>query len=233
MNKKFLLPVAVFLLFGFTSMPGDQDGWVNLFDGKTTNGWHTYGKSAAGKAWDINDGALHLQAAAKHGYQTAGGGDLVTNEEYSDYHLMLDWKIAKDQNSGIIFYVNEDTSKYKQTWNTGLEMQVVDKNGHPDAKIFKHNAGDLYDLVPCSSDVAKGANEWNHVEIKSVKGKLDLYLNGTNVVSTTLWDDKWKDMVAHSKFKSMPGFGIYKQGRIALQDHGGEVWFKNIKIKKL
>jgi hypothetical protein len=66
-----------------------------------------------------------------------------------------------------------------------------------------------------------------------VKGKLDLYLNGTNVVSTTLWDDKWKDMVAHSKFKSMPGFGIYKQGRIALQDHGGEVWFKNVKIKKL
>jgi hypothetical protein len=224
--------VTIVSLLGFSHVDTNTDEWTTLFDGKTTKGWHSYGKSTAGKAWNVADGALHLQVSNKKGYQTAGGGDLVTDDEFGDFHLMLDWKIASNENSGIIFYVNEDTSKYKESWNTGMEMQVLDKNGHPDAKIYKHNVGDLYDLIACSTDVAKGANEWNHFEIKSIKGKLDFYVNGTNVVSTTLWNDQWKNLVANSKFKKMPGFGIYQKGRIALQDHGGEVWYKNIKIKK-
>lgn len=204
-----------------------------LFDGKTLAGWHTYGKDKPGSAWSVDSSAIHLKTAASKGYQTEGGGDLITDEEYSNFDLKLDWKIATGGNSGIILFVQEDTSKYKETWNTGLEMQVLDNNGHPDAKIIKHRAGDLYDLITSSPETVKPAGEWNTVEIKSDNGKLDFYMNGTHTLSTTLWDDNWKKMIAGSKFKDMPGFGTFKSGHIALQDHGFEVWYKNISIQKL
>jgi hypothetical protein len=211
----------------------NNSGWQSLFDGKTTTGWHTYGKTTAGSAWKVADGTLYLDTAQKQGYQVAGGGDLVTDDVYENYDLKLNWKIAKNGNSGIIFNVNEDTAKYHETWNTGPEMQILDNNGHPDAKIPKHRAGDLYDLIACSRETVKPAMEWNEAEIVCNKGKLDLYLNGVDVVSTTMWDDDWKKMIAASKFKDMPGFGTYHPGRIALQDHGFMVWFRNIRIKKL
>ena len=197
-----------------------------LFDGKTLTGWHSYGKSGTDDAWSVEASAIHLKPGGE-------GVDLVTNDEFENFDLQLDWTIAKKGNSGIIFYVHEDTTKYKESYRTGLEMQVLDNNGHPDAKIIKHRAGDLYDLVTSTPETVKPAGEWNHVEIKSDNGKLDFYLNGTHTLSTTLWDDNWKKMVAGSKFKAMPDFGTFKKGHIALQDHGDEVWYKNIVIKKL
>lgn len=210
-----------------------DSGWVSLFDGKTTAGWHSYGKTGVGEAWKVADGTLYLDTTQKEGWQIKGGGDIVTNDEFENFDLKLEWKIAPNGNSGIIFYVNEDTSKYKYVWHTGPEMQVLDNNGHPDAKIIKHRAGDLYDLISSSKETVKPAGEWNEAEIMSNNGKLDLFLNGTNVVSTNMWDSAWKQLVAGSKFKDMPGFGTYKKGRIALQDHGNAVWYRNIKIKKL
>jgi hypothetical protein len=112
-------------------------------------------------------------------------------------------------------------------------MQVVDNEGHPDGKIVKHQAGDLYDLIACSTKTVKPAGEWNEAEVKLQNGKLDLYLNGTNVVSTTMWDDNWNKMVKGSKFKEWPAFGTYKKGHIVLQDHGNMVSFRNIRIKTL
>jgi uncharacterized protein YaiE (UPF0345 family) len=208
-------------------------GWVSLFDGKTTAGWHSYGKTTIGQAWKVIDGALYLDTTKKEGWQTSQGGDIVTADDYENFHLKLDWKIAPGGNSGIIFYVHEDTAKYQYVWQTGPEMQVLDNAAHADSKIIKHKAGDLYDLISCSAEVVKPAGEWNVAEIISNNGKLDFLLNGTNVVSTTMWDDSWKKMVAASKFKDMPGFGTYKKGKIALQDHGNTVWYKNIQIKKL
>jgi hypothetical protein len=114
-----------------------------------------------------------------------------------------------------------------------MEMQVLDNDRHPDAKIPKHRAGDLYDLISCSRETVKPALEWNKAGIRALNGKLDLFLNGENVVSTTLWDDNWKKLIAGSKFKAMPNFGTFKKGRIALQDHGNKVWYRNIMIKKL
>ena len=215
-----------------SSTPTDT-GWISLFDGTTLNGWHTYGKSEPGKAWNVDSGAIHLNAAAKKDYQTEGGGDLVTNDEFDNFDFKLEWNISKGGNSGIIFYVNEDTTKYKETWNTGLEMQVLDNNGHSDGKIPKHRAGNLYDLIAANPETAKGPGEWNQVEIISNNGHLELYLNGTRVVETTLWDDNWKKLVAGSKFKDMPDWGTFKKGHIALQDHGNDVWYRNIMIKKL
>lgn len=210
---------------------GKKDGWVNLFDGKSTQGWHSYGKKTAGSAWKVENGALRLDIAAKKA--GGDGGDLVTDGEYSDFHLKLEWKVAPGANSGVIFYVNEDVQKYKNTYNTGPEMQVLDNERHPDAKIHKHRAGDLYDLIASRKETVKPVGEWNKAEIKSKDGKLQFFLNGTEVVSTTLWNDDWKKMIAGSKFASMPGFGTFRSGKIALQDHGDEVWYRNIMIKKL
>jgi hypothetical protein len=215
-----------------TTNSGDS-GWVSLFDGKTTTGWHNYGKTTVGSAWKIADGAIYLDTTKKAGWQTIDGGDIVTNDEFENFHLKLEWKIAPDGNSGIIFYVHEDTTKYKYVWQTGPEMQVLDNTGHADSKITKHRAGDLYDLISCSKETVKPVGEWNLAEVVANNGKLDFFLNGTNVVSTTMWDSSWKAMVAASKFKAWPDFGTYKKGHIALQDHGNTVWYRNIMVKKL
>ena len=211
----------------------DNTGFTPLFDGKTTAGWHNYGKTTVGSAWKVADGALYLDTAKKDGWQTGSGGDIVTDKDYGNFHLKLDWKIAPNGNSGVIFLVHEDTAKYKYVWNTGPEMQVLDNDGHPDGKIPKHRAGNLYDLIASSSEPVKAVGDWNHLEIIVKNGKLDLMLNGVNVVSTTMWDDNWKALVAGSKFKAYPDFGTYKRGKIALQDHGNMVWFKNVMIKEL
>jgi hypothetical protein len=212
-----------------------KEGWQLLFDGKTFDGWHSFNKNAVGKKWQVTEnGEIHLTGGAKAGtYQTNDGGDIVTSQEFDNFHLSLDWKINTCGNSGIIFYVKEDSTKYKEVWNTGPEMQVLDNSCHPDAKIIKHRAGDLYDLISCSKETVKPALEWNHAEIKSLNGKIDFYLNGENVVSTTFWDDNWRKMLAASKFKTMPDFATFKKGKIALQDHGDLVWYKNVKIRRL
>ncbi len=209
------------------------DGWQLLFDGESIKGWHKYGGQPAGSAWKIADGTIYLDTAVKENWQVKGGGDIVTDDEYENFHLKLEWKISQNGNSGIMFYVHEDSAKYKWPWETGPEMQVLDNEGHRDAKINKHRAGDLYDLISCSKETVKPHGEWNQVEIKCVGGKLDFWLNGESVVSTTLWDDTWKKLVAGSKFVKMPDFGTYKKGRIALQDHGDMVWYRNIMIRKL
>ena len=204
-----------------------KEGWELLFDGMSTKGWHKYGNKPVGNAWKVADGTLYFDAANKE-----QGGDIVTDEDFDNFHLKYDWKISVNGNSGVIFYAQED-SKYTWPWETGPEMQVLDNNGHPDAKIVKHRAGDLYDLISSSKEPVKPAMEWNTAEIKSVNGKLDLYLNGENIVSTTLWDDNWRKLIAGSKFKSRPDFGKYQKGKLGLQDHGNNVWFRNIKIRRL
>jgi hypothetical protein len=203
-----------------------RDGWQLLFDGSTTNGWHTYQKTGVGKAWKTDGGALYLDASVKN-----SGGDIVTDEAFNDFHFIYDWKISKNGNSGVMFYVQED-SKFQYPWNTGAEMQVLDNDGHADGKIIKHRAGDLYDLITAKETV-RPVGEWNRAEIVSKKGDLKFYLNGVETLHTTMWDENWKNMIANSKFKSMVGFGSFKSGKIALQDHGNDVWFRNLKIKKL
>ncbi len=231
--RSFILLAIVSTSFLFCNAQTKKEkGWIALFDGVSTNGWHSYGKSGVGQAWKVEDGAIHLDAAAKKTYQTNGGGDMVTDKEFENFDLKLEWKISQKGNSGIIFYVHEDNI-YKESYNTGMEMQVLDNDGHPDGKIHTHRAGDLYDLIASSTEPVKPVGEWNQVEMISKKGKLELKLNGITIVSTTLWDDNWKQLIAGSKFKNMPSFGTYHKGKIALQDHGNDVWFRNIMIKKL
>lgn len=209
-----------------------DSGWVSLFDGNSLSDWHTYGKKEAGKAWNISDSSIHLKPGTKNGYQRPGGGDLVSNDTFSNFDLKLEWKIGRKANSGILIYVQEDTLKYSQSWNTGPEMQVCDNDSNEDAIIIKHEAGDLYDLIASRIMAAKPALEWNQVEILSNPHQLDLYLNDVHIISTIIRNEQWKKLITESKFKDYTGFGSFHSGHIALQDHGGEVWYRNIRIKK-
>jgi hypothetical protein len=196
--------------------------------------WHTYGKESMGTAWKVEDSTLHLDASIKNGWQTKDGGDIVTNDEYENFELQLDWKISEGENSGIMIYVHEDTMRYKYPWESGPEIQIADNEKNEDGKIYKSRAGDIYELVPSTSEkFVKPAGQWNHMEIMANNGKLDSYMNGEHVLSTTLWDDAWKKAMEGTKFKTFPGFGTFKKGKIGLQDHGADVWFRNVKIKKL
>ena len=204
-----------------------KDGFQLLFDGKTLDGWHTYNKPGfTGNCWSVVDGVISFDVTKKE------RGDLITNETFENYDFSIEWRISPNGNSGIIFNVTEDP-KYHSTYNTGPEMQVLDNEGHPDGKIFNHRSGDLYDLIKSSSEPVKAVGEWNTARIVCNRGLLQQYLNGVKVVETRYDDENWKKMIAGSKFKTMPGFGVNMNGRIALQDHGNPVWFRNVKIKKL
>jgi hypothetical protein len=216
-----------------TLTAAEQDeGWQSLFDGATKNAWHVFNNKSDGAAWKITDGTIHLDSTGKVKDSIPGGGDLVTNDEFENFHLKLEWKLGPAGNSGIMFFVQEGP-QFEKTYHTGPEMQVLDNAGHKDAKIIKHHAGDLYDLISSSPETVKPAGEWNQVEIIANKGLLEFHLNGSKVLSTTMWDENWNKLVAGSKFKQWPGFGTYKKGRIALQDHGDPVWYRNIRIRKL
>ena len=235
MKKQLLaLTLLTFAVLGFNQAQA-QEKWISLFDGKTTNGWHTFGKKTAGEAWKVVDGAIMFDPSNKLYGRIVGGGDIVTNESFSDFHLQLEWKIAKNGNSGIIFFVQNDPSKYKNTWHTGPEMQVLDNEGHPDGKIISHRAGNLYDLIVGDESGAKPAEEWNQVDIIVNKGVLIMKLNGVTTVNTHLGDDSWKELIRKSKFSKgeSPDFGKVFSGHISLQDHGDQVWYRNIRIQKL
>lgn len=206
-------------------------GWKLLFDGTTKNGWHVFNNKTDGSAWKVADGALYLDPKAK-GPKGEGGGDIITDQEFENFHLMLEWKLDSGGNSGLIIQAQEDP-KYRYAWVTGPEIQIIDNDRHADAKNKKHRAGDLYDLVAAAPETVKPIGEWNLMEVVQDNGKLELSLNGTKVVTTTQGDDNWSKLISESKFKSMPDFGKFRKGKISLQDHGNAVYFRNIKIRPL
>ncbi|MEQ9423080.1 MAG: DUF1080 domain-containing protein [Cyclobacteriaceae bacterium] len=208
------------------------DGWMLLFDGETLDGWHRFGNQEVGKLWQVVDGTLHFSGKSDDEALVNEGGDILTDGEFENYELSLQWKISPNGNSGIIYNVAE-TDEYDRPWKTGPEMQILDNDGHPDGKIETHRAGDLYDLIKCSEENVNPVGEWNEVKVIINDGNLQHWMNGQMVVETTMWTDEWRDMIANSKFNEYPGFGTIKKGRICLQDHNDKVWFRNIKIREL
>ncbi|MEM9819616.1 MAG: family 16 glycoside hydrolase [Bacteroidota bacterium] len=209
-------------------------GWKLLFDGKTTDGWTNYKKESIGSSWVVTDGVLMLKTSKKADGSTYAkdGGDIVTAGEYENFELSLEWKISSCGNSGI-FYNVVDVEENCCVWQTGPEMQILDNTCHPDARFETHRAGDLYDMIECSHLTVNPAGNWNKVNIYIKDGQVEHWLNGRKVVEFTMFDDNWNQMIANSKFKDMKGFGQSRKGRIALQDHSDQVWFRNIKIREL
>lgn len=202
-----------------------KDGFTLLFDGTTTNGWHAYLSHDAG-AWHVTDGALQPDPLA-----ATGKADLVTDKEYTNFELRLDWKIPVGGNSGVIFSIHED-SAYGATYLTGMEMQVLDDIKAEDNKQPNHLAGSLYDMI-APSHPAKPAGEWNSIVIRKLNGHITLFMNGKQVVETQIGSPEWNALIQKSKFKNWKGFAQYPTGHIALQFHGAAVAFRNIRIKEL
>lgn len=215
----------------------ESAGFKLLFDGEKIEGWRNYNKQTIGSGWIVDDNCLALVGEKvpkddnPNEYRFKDGGNIVTDQSYENYELRIDWKISPNGNSGIIYNVVEDP-EVSEPYMSGPEMQVLDNQGHPDAKIHMHRAGDLYDLIPCKFETVKPAGEWNHARLINNNGHVEHWLNGYKVVEYDM-DENWPEMVANSKFHEWPPFGKAKGGHICLQDHDNDVWYKNIKIREL
>lgn len=208
----------------------NNDEWINLFDGSSFDNFKGYLNDAMPAEWTIEDGAMAFNPGKE------GGKNIISKEQFTNFVLSLEWKIAPAGNSGIFWAVHEDP-KFKEAYETGPEIQVLDNAAHPDAKVAggTHTAGSLYDMIACPDEYINPAGEWNlcvlEIDHNTNLGKVSM--NGNEVLSFPVHGEKWEAMVENSKFKGWEGFGKYQTGHIGLQDHGDKVWYRNIKIKKL
>lgn len=228
-------PADSYVAMNSLSKEEKEEGWMLLFDGKTSDGWRGYKKDHFPNAWKIEDGTLHCMGSGRGEAGAKDGGDIIYDKEFQNFTLSLEWKISEGGNSGI-FYLGQEELDF--IWKTAPEMQVLDNEKHPDAKLGKdgnRQAGSLYDLIPAKPQNAKPVGEWNKVEITVYKGTVVHKQNGVNVVEYHLWTPEWNELVAGSKFPGLnPDWAdVASKGYIGLQDHGDDVWFRNIKIKEL
>lgn len=209
-------------------------GWKLLWDGKTGQGWHTAGGASIPNAnWTIADGVLLDHADGGHG--EGHSGDLISNGDYTDFELSVDFKLAPGSNSGIKYFVQDKDTGGDPT--IGLEYQLLDDVRHPDAKLGKNGdrtEGSLYDLIPAAKDKPyREPGEWNTAKIVVRGAHTEHWLNGVKVVEFERFTPEFRQLVKESKYKSLPGFGEFHHGHIQLQDHGDVASFRNIKIREL
>lgn len=197
--------------------------WEILFDGVSTEKWRGYKQdSFPAKSWTVQDGALKTIVG--------DGSDIVSKEEYDNFELRLEWKVAPGANSGVMYRVTED---YDQPWFTGPEMQVLDDDKHADGKNPKTSAGSLYALIAATNKELKPVGEYNLARVVVKNNHVEHWLNGKKVVEYEMGSDSLKELVAKSKFADKPKFAQQPKGRIVLQHHHDEVWFRNVKIRRI
>lgn len=211
-----------------------RNGWILLFDGKTTAGWRgAYRDEFPTQGWKIEGGELIV--VKSDGREARNGGDIITKEKYDNYELTLEAKLTPGANSGVKYFVTERLPKSPGS-AIGLEFQILDDDLHPDAKMGKNGnrtIGSLYDLIPARSKNKRPIGEWNQVRIISKDNKVEHWLNGSKVVEYERGSPAFRALVAESKYKNYEGFGEAPQGHLLLQDHGDEVHYRNIKLRKL
>jgi len=195
--------------------------WRILFDGRSLDAWRGFKSDRVPAGWQVVDGALTRVGEA---------GDLITRDEFGDFELALEWKVAEGGNSGIMYRVTEDAAA---TYETGPEMQVLDDARHKDGQSRLTSAGSAYGLYAAPAGVVKPAGEWNAVRIVVRGNHVEHWLNGTKVVEYELGSPDWEAKVKASKFKQWPGYGRAASGHIALQDHGDRVAYRDIRIRTL
>jgi hypothetical protein len=205
----------------------EAQGFELLFDGKTLDRWRGYRMDRVPDGWSVADGTIRFSPPDD---PAAKRGDLITRDRYGDFELRLEWKVSPGGNSGIMFRVGEDDER---TYHTGPEMQILDNAGHRDGANPATSAGANYALHAPSRAAARPVGEWNQVRMVVRGPHVEHWLNGEKVVEYELWSDDWKAKVAASKFAEWPGYGLGRAGHLALQDHGDEVWFRNLAVRRL
>ena len=236
-----------------SKLPVDKDGYITIFDGKTLDGWRCYGKDKAGSDWNVDDGAIHLKGSGNGEGGGVNGGDILFAHKFKNFELTFDYKVSKGANSGVFYLAQEVTvnnngkDEFIPIWQSASEYQVLDNANHPDAQLGvdgNRQSASLYDMIPAKPQNAKPYGEWNTGKIMVYEGTVIHGQNGKNVVEYHLWTPKWKEMLDNSKFKADGDFPIaYKlllnmggdnhEGYIAFQDHGDDVWYRNVKVKVL
>lgn len=233
MKNISLLIIASILLISCASQKEDNmltkkektEGWELLFDGKTTNGWRNYGKSDM-SGWKVINGVLHNSGAGSD-----HGGDIVTEKEYDNFELYIEWKAIPESNSGIFYHVNENAAD--AIYKTAPEYQLLDDKGWPTKLKPSQYSGANYGMnTPVNAEV-KPLSEFNTTRIIVEGTHVEHWLNGVKVVEYELWSDDWKKNKENSKWKDHAQYGMFKKGNIGLQDHGGLTMFRNIKIRSL
>ncbi len=239
------LLLSLFLLAAFTKPQAPntltaqekKEGWKLLFDGKTTNGWRgAYTDKFPESGWSIQDGTLSI--AKSDGRESRNAGDIVTLDEYRNFDLMFEFKLSEGANSGVKYFVAEQTPKPVGS-AFGLEFQVLDDEKHPDAKLGRNGdrtVGSLYDLIPAKDKQVNPVGQWNQGRIISKGMHVEHWLNGKKVVAYERGSAAFREAVALSKYKAPEynangRFGEAPTGHILLQDHGENVSFRSIKIR--
>ena len=217
-------------------------GWRLLWDGKTSEGWRTpRSETFPVKGWEMTHNVISVKHS--NGNESGGGGDIITRERFSEFELVFDFKLTEVANSGVKYFVQPNISPIDKVTGKptavgsaiGYEFQLLDDQRHPDAKAGRNGnrtLGSFYDVLPASTNKHPNAiGEWNTARIL-VKGKhVEHWLNGEKILEYDFGSEEVTKAVAQSKFKDIPEFGQFKDGHILLQDHGDQVFFRNIKIR--
>lgn len=232
----------------------DADGYIHIFNGKDFTGWRGYGKENVPGKWTIEDGSIKFNGSGGGEAQDGDGGDIIFAHKFRNFELKFDWKVDKGSNSGVFYLAQEVRAKDPNTGEMRLEpiyisapeAQILDNENHPDAKLGVDNnrqSMSLYDMIPANPQNSKPFGEWNTGTIMVYKGTVVHGQNEENVLEYHLWTQQWTDLLQASKFSQDKwplafellnnAGGPDREGYIGLQDHGDDVWFKNIRVKIL
>jgi hypothetical protein len=220
MTKK--LTILLIVITSTSASFAQKSATKSLFDGKTLTGWHFF-KGKENNSWEVKDGLLHCKPFDGAEKRT----DLLTDEQFENFELTIEWKISPQGNSGIIYRATEE---FNEPYLSGPEYQVLDDVGYPGKIEDWQKTASAYGMY-VSAVAPKALGEWNLTTISVRGNKVEHWLNGKKAVSYELGSADWQKKKAASKWNEAKGYGKAKKGSIDLQDHGNEVWYRNIRIK--